>query len=100
MRKKRMMSESMPITSHVVFTLSRPYENGLEFPSQDWDTLHRSTSSSNPWTSRATEGLEAQRHLWESDRCPRHPPAHPPEGCSDTSLHPIPSGQIPRVGKP
>lgn len=32
MRKKR-MSESMSITSHVVFTLSRPYENGLEFPS-------------------------------------------------------------------
>lgn len=95
------MSESMFITPHIVFfTLSRPYENGPEFMSQDWNMLHWHTSSSNPWTSGTTEGLEAQRRLWESDRCPGHPPCRSPRKMQTQDLHLILSSQIPQVGKP
>lgn len=56
---------------------------------QDWNMLHWSVSSSDLWTARTTEGLEAQRCPCESDKRPRHPP---PGRCSNTRSAPHSEG--------
>ena len=87
--KRKQTSESMFITSQAVFFYPEQTPREQSRMRQDWNMLHRSVSSSNLWTGRTTEGLEAQRCPCESDKHPRHPL---PGRCSDTRSAPHSEG--------
>lgn len=87
--KRKQTSESMFITSQAVFFYPEQTPHEQSRMRQDWNMLHRCVSSSNLWTGRTTEGLEAQRCPCESDKRPRHPP---PGRCSNTRSAPHSEG--------